>query len=338
MKIEMGESLFYSWLRHVKECQLVQMNWKVSSHWNLKHENELQEILDQHTMHFEEKWGYKIFKKNASLSQIIQQAECDVIGISIQDGEPHYYAVDVAFHEAGLCYGSKDETVMKAISKCIRTAICLYGYVGTKSAEVIFASPKINSAIMQGLVPCIDEISQLFDKMGFNFRFRIIANAEFNSSVLQPILMASNGIADTTELFVRSYQMYKMFAADSENTVTTVPAQRAEVKRTSEYAAEDSYKEFKVGKLAQVVLGRMLEEGKASPEEIQFMQTEDYSKQFFGLNYPLLVRLDRGYDSVRYYSKPLTIDGVSYKMCSQWFETPANNDRPFLLKWIQEHQ
>ena len=28
MKIEMGESLFYSWLRHVKDCQIVQTNWK----------------------------------------------------------------------------------------------------------------------------------------------------------------------------------------------------------------------------------------------------------------------------------------------------------------------
>ena len=33
MKIEMGESLFYSWLRHVKECQIVQTNWKPSSQW-----------------------------------------------------------------------------------------------------------------------------------------------------------------------------------------------------------------------------------------------------------------------------------------------------------------
>jgi len=30
MKIEMGESLLYSWLRHVKECQIAQTNWKVS--------------------------------------------------------------------------------------------------------------------------------------------------------------------------------------------------------------------------------------------------------------------------------------------------------------------
>ena len=42
MKIEMGESLFYSWLRHVKECQLVQTNWKVSPKWTLRHEEELE--------------------------------------------------------------------------------------------------------------------------------------------------------------------------------------------------------------------------------------------------------------------------------------------------------
>ena len=44
MKIEMGESLFYSWLRHVKECQIVQTNWTTSGQWNLLHEDKLEEI------------------------------------------------------------------------------------------------------------------------------------------------------------------------------------------------------------------------------------------------------------------------------------------------------
>ena len=86
-----------------------------------------------------------------------------------------------------------------------------------------------------------------------------------NSSVLQPILTVSNGIADTSELFVRSYQMYKMFAPDSSVAVKADHTQRATVKPVSENTMmEDSYKEFKVGKLAQVVLVRLLEEGKAS--------------------------------------------------------------------------
>jgi len=43
------------------------------------------------------------------------------------------------------------------------------------------------------------------------------------------------------------------------------------------------------------------------------------------------------FDSVRYYAKPLFIHGKQYYMCSQWFETSANNDRPYLLKWIEKH-
>lgn len=57
MKIEMGESLFYSWLRHVKECQVVQTNWKVSSQWTLLHEDELETIKEKTDTFFHEKYG-----------------------------------------------------------------------------------------------------------------------------------------------------------------------------------------------------------------------------------------------------------------------------------------
>lgn len=213
MKIEMGESLFYSWLRHVKECQIVQTNWKISSQWNLLHEDELQKMMLNASEYFMTKHNYNIFKQNSSLSQIIQQGECDAVGLSVQNGVNQYYAVDVAFHGAGLNYGtSKDETIAKVISKSIRTAICLYGYFNTKKAEIIFASPKINPSIMNDLDICVDAVNALFKYWGFEFSLRIIANDEFNNSVLQPILLLSNGISDTNELFIRSYQMYTMFS------------------------------------------------------------------------------------------------------------------------------
>lgn len=35
MKIEIGESLILSWLKHVNNCQIVQLNWKPSTiAWN----------------------------------------------------------------------------------------------------------------------------------------------------------------------------------------------------------------------------------------------------------------------------------------------------------------
>ncbi|HCQ5448074.1 TPA: hypothetical protein OLX47_003726, partial [Clostridioides difficile] len=82
MKIEMGESLLYSWLRHVKECQIVQTNWKVSSKWDLKNADKILEIMEKTKQYFEQKYGYPIYKNN-SLEQLIMQAEVDVLGISI---------------------------------------------------------------------------------------------------------------------------------------------------------------------------------------------------------------------------------------------------------------
>lgn len=56
------------------------------------------------------------------------------------------------------------------------------------------------------------------------------------------------------------------------------------------------------------------------------------------LNFPLLVRTGAEYDKARYYSEPLHINGAEYVMCSQWIERPENNDRPYLMSWIREHQ
>jgi len=343
MKIEMGESLFYSWLRHVKECQIVQTNWKVSPQWTLCHEDELEEIRRKTDEYFAKNYGYSIYKKNASLSQIIQQGECDALGISIQDGENKVYAVDVAFHERGLDYGSRGTTVMKVINKCLRTAMCIYGFIGSKDADIYFASPKINPGILQDALPCIEDAQRLMDELGYRFHFRIIANNDFRDTVLNPILLVSGGVADTNELFLRSYQMLSMFddgknvkkneRSSDEGSVDVSPntANIINLKNAETLA------ELKIGRLAQTSLRILLEEGRVSDEEVMKMQDAEYSKEVFDLAYPVLVRQDSDYNRVRYYCNPVTVNGVQYMICSQWFEVPANNDRPYLLRWIEEH-
>lgn len=67
------------------------------------------------------------------------------------------------------------------------------------------------------------------------------------------------------------------------------------------------------------------------------MRTKDYSKSVFGIDFPLLVPMEEHFDSVRYYTKPLMVQGKQYRLCSQWFEVAANNDRPFLLAWFDGH-
>lgn len=345
MKIEMGESLFYSWLRHVKECQIVQTNWKTSPQWTLLHEEKLEEIKSRTDRYFHEKHGYDIYKKTASLSQLLQQAECDALGISIQDGSTKVFAVDVAFHEAGVNYGDRETTIKKIITKCLRTAMCIYGFLDTREAEIIFASPKINNSVLEGVTPCMQEAQKLLDDLGFHFRLRIIANEDFRDKVLEPILLASNGVADTNELFLRSYQMLQMFERndslrhDAQKPQEHDTAPRAESATPEEVFADDgAYTELKIGKLAQTVLRKLLQSEAVSEGEIEQMQTVSYSKTVFDLQYPLLVRQDGEYERVRYYKNPIRIRGVNYMLCSQWFEASTNNDRPYLMRWIREHQ
>lgn len=68
-----------------------------------------------------------LFKKNSSIGQILQQGEIDTLGIEINRGiVTETYAIDVAFHEAGLNYGSKEETIARVIKKMVRSALNLH--------------------------------------------------------------------------------------------------------------------------------------------------------------------------------------------------------------------
>ncbi|NLN42633.1 MAG: hypothetical protein GX160_11810 [Clostridiales bacterium] len=342
MKIEMGESLLYSWLRHVKECQIVQTNWKVSPKWDLKNEDKLAEIMERTNSYFEDKYGYLIYKNN-SLSQLLMQAEIDVLGISIDEEGNHIYAIDVAFHEAGLNYGTKEETITRVIKKCIRTAMCIFGYIGKDTAEIIFASPKINPVIIKDLAPKFNELNSILATLGLNFTTRLIANEEFNGKVLEPILLASGGISDTSELFLRSYQMYSMFSEKASRSIKAkkVIRNKKEEKNIESMLTDETLKELKIGKLVQTTMRELFRNEKISMDEIEKMTQPDYSKQIFNANIPVLKEVpiggnidelkrdDNNYP--RYYSYTISIYGKDYLLSSQWFE---HLHRTYYEKWL----
>ena len=122
MKIEVGESLCYSYLRHVKRCWLVQTNWKSSEHWaTRKTVKELEEMFQDMRQEFDP--DGTVLKQTANVSQFMQQGEIDVIGVD-QDGNIH--ALDVAFHEAGLNYSG--EVANRVLKKVLRAYLLLIAY------------------------------------------------------------------------------------------------------------------------------------------------------------------------------------------------------------------
>lgn len=136
----MGESLMFSYLKHVKECKIVQTNWKVSSCWESSCSEELLENLRDQIDHEISEYVFG----GEDVSKILKQAEIDAIGVAC-DGEGNQiaYAIDVAFHKSGLGYGNAQENINKVIGKCIRTVMCIYKYLDVRRAEIIFATPKI---------------------------------------------------------------------------------------------------------------------------------------------------------------------------------------------------
>jgi len=333
MKIEIGEAILLSWLRHIKECQVVQNNWKMSPEWELGNYEKIDDIINATDTHYRTKYNYSIYKQNTSISQLLKQAEIDVLGIKFNNTSKHIYAVDVAFHENGLNYGSKEETISRILKKCIRSTLCIIGFFDVFEGTIIFASPKINRAIEEPLEKCIIELNEILRNLNLGFDIRLVANQNFHKKILNSVSGVINNVADTSELYMRSLQMYNMFVKQ-----IYTPA----IKHTENLTAgsSDDFSEMKIGAIARNKLRKVLESGNVPDEEINLLQTKEYSKETFHIQYPLLLEVLSSSENhpVRYYALPIKIKDQLYYMCSEWFETPQNNDRPWLLKWLALHK
>lgn len=216
---------------------------------------------------------------------------------------------------------------------CANSNVPIFGYLNMRGAEIIFASPKINPCILDRLVPCIGDLQKIMDSLNFDFKFRIIANDDFLGTVLNPILVMSKGVADTNELFIRSYKMMHMFEGrdprESSNQDGTAPVQTPVSQISDATCAE-----LKIGRIAQLVLKPLLESGSIGEDEIERLQDKEYSNSEFKLNFPLLVRDSAEYDKVRYYKELFKINGKTYLMCSQW----TDRNREPLMTWIKSHR
>ena len=160
MKIEICESLLLSWLKHIKKCQITQLNWKASENWQSFNADEIGILIKKI------KEIYPEVLKKSTEKQFLSQAELDILGANINNFHNEYYAVDVAFHTYGLRYKNNVEKISE---KSIRSALLLYKFFNIKNGNIIFASPKIIPKDIIALENRIEEISELITKLGLNF-------------------------------------------------------------------------------------------------------------------------------------------------------------------------
>lgn len=339
MKIEIGESLAYSWLKHVKRCQIVQLNWKIADEWQKGNWDKLESIVKEAKEFFtasqenadanEEAEASNIFKKNADLSQIIRQAESDILGIHFDgDGKMEVYAVEVAFHSRGLNYtGGKEATKSKIIAKALRSAMGIYSVLGASQAHLCFMSPKVNPATIETMADVEESLNLFFETFGLDYTFSTYFNNHFSSDVWHPVCqaIANSGANDTSELCARAICLQQLV---DENV-----ASEKKHENTKPVIAQAIDREIPIGRLARTVLRNKLQG--ISLQEAEKFTSLPHSQNVFNLNFPLL-KTERVPDHTglqRYYKEPITIQGHIFYVTSQWYE----RQRVALTRWLESH-
>ena len=325
MKIEIGESLCYSYLRHVKGCWLVQTNWKSSEHWTKrKTDAELEAIFQEMRSRFEV--DGRVFKKTASVGQFMQQAEIDVIGID-QNGSIH--AVDVAFHEAGLNYGGG--VANRILKKMLRAYLLLAAYYPPVSQpQIYFVSPKVHQKVQDDLESTFAALREQYPETDWH----LITNEDCHTKIVQPTLAKADSVADTAELFVRSTKLFNL----SSDQTTRAPNAR-KLSAPTERANPGTYS--KVQPLVQDMMRTLLQECPMILDDrgLQNLMDSDYCKNKLSLkigNHALLREQQHG-RSINGHSRYWKdIYAGKFYVCSQWWKDDHTHNANSLLQFLNE--
>ena len=149
--------------------------------------------------------------------------------------------------------------------------------------------------------------------------------------------LRSCGIGEgTINTYVSGVKKYLEFLDGGKTTSAKSISATEQFNKNHSDNTQDPYPNSKIGSIVQTVLCTRLSYG-LPEDELHDLQGLQQSKSLFHLNYPLLSTNRDEDNKTRYYKNPVQINGRKFYICSQWFETPANNDRPYLIQWLKNH-
>ena len=98
----------------------------------------------------------------------------------------------------------------RVMKKFVRSYMIMLSCFPDKKCTVIFASPKVDAAKQDLIIPALEELQAdtRFKDEGITFEY--IANEKFKAEILDQTIEASKDDADTNELFLRSYKLISM--------------------------------------------------------------------------------------------------------------------------------
>jgi hypothetical protein len=330
MKIEVAESLIYSYLKHVEGCRIVQTNWKTSGKWNITEYDteDAEKLFDK----FKQNPNFEDIFKQSSFSQLIKQAEIDVLGLNTTENS--IFGIDVAFHEAGLNYSGIDETANRVMKKILRTIFIMQSYFKDfNKFNSYFVTPKISKALEEKVTQLIKEASDILDDETISIR--LITNNDFFNTIVNPVIVETKNESDTCELFIRTVKLLNLDTQKDKKTLTN-----KEKETSSDSIAKTTEDGMKIGQFVQYHLTKAFEDNLISEEEIIRLQDKEYSKKELNQNFEVLRSSDKETTDEggknRYYTKSKFCG--NYYLTSQWFEYHWIPFKKWLKKIEKEYQ
>lgn len=324
MKIEMGESLGISWIKHIQKCSVVQNSWKAPAQGEWHRLSEIERLKEEVASELgdaaEDVFGRK------SVRQALSQTECDVIGFRYSaEGSASIISLEIAIHLAGcgLHYsGTKHDrpTVKtnvsedKVVAKLFFASMAIYSVFGLKNGEYVFATPIASEEICRSVSGRLMIAENVLKRHGLDVRFKFLANADFRDQILRPVVEMKDTVADTSELFLRAMQLY--FASE-QCVCNTDEVENGGRNRVSYDVCSNRGligENLTMGQSAYVVVREHAESNHLSYEQLRvcFPRTVNGMCEVF-------VGEDENYD-VRRYSEDsfVLIDGTRVHVSNQW--------------------
>jgi hypothetical protein len=211
MKIDIGESLAFSYLRHVKHCSIIQSNWKPSGNWIAKPEH-LRKAIQEFDKIQRHPAFTEIFK--TGFDHTVKQTEIDLLGMDQYDT---VYATNVTFHEYGINFGAKTDTRNRVIKNLLRAQLALSVYFPDKKHVLMFCSPKVSPATEEIISDYFKILEEDFTSDQTQFIY--LSNENFRDAILMETLECIQEEFDTSELFLRAFKLLTLYATEgSEDT------------------------------------------------------------------------------------------------------------------------
>lgn len=168
-----------------------------------------------------------------------------------------------------------------------------------------------------------------------------------NNALICPVSVAKeygkknelqNGwVISTTKSFLEDDKII-----DITSALKQVNIERSRINKTPQKLITQKKKneneQLPIGAYVRMTFNQLVADNKIGLTEVKKLQELDYSKSTFGIQYPFLKKIS-GSDQAkidRYWKTPVIILEHRYFICSEWFESSTNNDRPFYEEWLTQ--